>query len=472
MLKPAVGVGLVTLFFGPASFLLALGVLLNPSAQASCLPGTAVAVGADPGSPLREHQPTARLSRSSRSQLEHAATVITVGGRTHGVGPTGIKIALMAALTESSLRMLSNSAAYPESASLPNDGDGSDHDSLGMFQMRPSTGWGTVQQLMDPDYQARAFFGGPTGPNHGSPRGLLDIPGWQQMPTGSRCPGGRGLGLPGPLRETTSPSPRRSCETLTSAGGIGGGPIPVPESTRVVFPLPAGTWHRTDTLRAPHRPRHRRAGHAHRRRLRRSRGNAHPRGRRRPRRLRRARLLRLRPPDPHPAHHRRTDRRLGLRPHVRRRHPRPGEPDRHRRPAHRRCRRRRQGDRPASALRDPAGRSRGRGDRPRALARRPRSHQPPRGDPRPAKRNAAPRSPADAAPYDGANPNQMVDDPTSNGQITARTAYVLAAGSSPVSQHARGPAGAPATRARSTRTAAPATAPSATPSASRPPDTR
>jgi hypothetical protein len=67
----------------------------------------------------------------------------------------------MAALTESTLRMLTNTGTYPESANYPNDGNGSDHDSLGLFQMRPQSGWGTVAELMDPNYQARAFFGGP-----------------------------------------------------------------------------------------------------------------------------------------------------------------------------------------------------------------------------------------------------------------------------------------------------------------------
>src|SRR5690625_1872989 len=80
--------------------------------------------------------------------------------------------------------MLSNTSAYPEYGTYPNDGDGSDHDSLGLFQMRPQSGWGTVAELMDPGYQARAFFGGPTGPNGGSPRGLLDIPDWEQMDKG------------------------------------------------------------------------------------------------------------------------------------------------------------------------------------------------------------------------------------------------------------------------------------------------
>jgi hypothetical protein len=38
---------------------------------------------------------------------------------------------------------------------------------------------------MDPSYQAAAFFGGPTGPNRGSPRGLLDIPNWESLSPGA-----------------------------------------------------------------------------------------------------------------------------------------------------------------------------------------------------------------------------------------------------------------------------------------------
>jgi hypothetical protein len=37
---------------------------------------------------------------------------------------------------------------------------------------------------MDVAWATAAFFGGPSGPNKGSPRGLLDIPGWQSMPKG------------------------------------------------------------------------------------------------------------------------------------------------------------------------------------------------------------------------------------------------------------------------------------------------
>lgn len=94
-----------------------------------------------------------------------ATRIYNIGRETPDVGDRGIIVALTAALTESRLAML----------------DHGDRDSLGMFQMRPSAGWGTEAELMDPDYQVRAFYGGPTGPNQGSPPGLLDHPGWEQM---------------------------------------------------------------------------------------------------------------------------------------------------------------------------------------------------------------------------------------------------------------------------------------------------
>lgn len=114
-------------------------------------------------------------------QLANAAKIITVGTQA-GVSASGLKIALMTALQESKLRMLANSSV-PESLELPNEGVGSDHDSVNMFQQRPG-GWGSVAELMDPDYAVRAFFGGPKGPNGGSPRGLLDIKDWETLRPG------------------------------------------------------------------------------------------------------------------------------------------------------------------------------------------------------------------------------------------------------------------------------------------------
>ncbi len=117
----------------------------------------------------------------NEKQVAIATRIITVG-RNLGVSDKGLKIALMTALQESVLRMYANSSV-PESLSYPHDAVGSDHDSVNPFQQRVS-GWGTVAELMDLDYSIKAFFGGPNGPNAGSPRGLLDINGWEAMAPG------------------------------------------------------------------------------------------------------------------------------------------------------------------------------------------------------------------------------------------------------------------------------------------------
>ena len=202
MKKLAITLALL-IFVGPSPALLAVGLLMTPAAQAAaCLPGS-LTVGAIPD----ELTATAADGTSitlTRTQLTHAATIITVGGRTSGVGAPGVVIALMAALTESRLRMLANTGAYPESGDYPNDGNGADHDSLGLFQMRPASGWGTVAELMDPDYQARAFYGGRA-------RGVCST-----SPAGSRWTPARRRrqSRSAPTRiaiRTTDPSPRRSC---------------------------------------------------------------------------------------------------------------------------------------------------------------------------------------------------------------------------------------------------------------------
>lgn len=101
----------------------------------------------------------------SGEQLENAATITTTG-RGLEVPERGLVVALMAGLQESGLRNL----------------DYGDRDSLGLFQQR--AGWGSSAERQTPRYAARAFFGGRTGPNRGSPRGLIDIAGWERMGLG------------------------------------------------------------------------------------------------------------------------------------------------------------------------------------------------------------------------------------------------------------------------------------------------
>lgn len=235
------------LFFAPSVVLVGVVAVVNP-AMTACAPGS-LAVGPIPES-LTATTRNGETVTLNRAQLTHAATIITVGGQTAGVGRPGVVIALMAAFTESTLRMLANTGAYPESSDFPNDGNGSDHDSLGLFQMRPAAGWGTVAELMDSTYQARAFYGGETGPNHPSPRGLLDIPGWQSMDPGEAAQAVEVSAYPDRY-QNYQPVAEAILTALTrppSTGGGGGGAPMVPETTRIVFPLPEGTWVDTDSF--------------------------------------------------------------------------------------------------------------------------------------------------------------------------------------------------------------------------------
>ena len=245
MMRKLAALAVALLFFAPATVLLGVATMVNPSASAACLPGSLI-VGPIPDS-LTATTRDGTAVTLNRAQLTHAATIITTGSQTAGVGRPGVVIALMAALTESSLRMLANTGSYPESGDYPNDGDGSDHDSLGLFQMRPAAGWGTVAELMDAGYQARAFYGGETGPNYPSPRGLLDIPGWQSMDPGEVAQAVEVSAYPDRY-QNYQPVAEEILTALTrpAGSGSGGGAAPiVPETTRLVFPLPEGTWVRT-----------------------------------------------------------------------------------------------------------------------------------------------------------------------------------------------------------------------------------
>ncbi len=194
--KVLIGVLVALVFLGPGVALVTLAALFDPAITdaASCttgstgdgagLSGPSLSVTGTVPDSLTATDADGQTVTLDQTQLERAATIIAVGNA-EGIDENGQLIALMAALTESTLRVLANTTAYPQSASYPNDGDGGDHDSLGLFQMQPPDGWGSVADLMDPVWSTRAFYGGPDGPNHGSPAGLLDIPNWQNLSLGA-----------------------------------------------------------------------------------------------------------------------------------------------------------------------------------------------------------------------------------------------------------------------------------------------
>ncbi|MFE6484668.1 heavy metal transporter [Streptomyces sp. NPDC057757] len=74
-------------------------------------------------------------------QAVNAATISAVGTN-RGMPERAVTIALATALQESGLRNIRHG----------------DRDSLGLFQQRPSQGWGTTAEIMDPTYAADIFY--------------------------------------------------------------------------------------------------------------------------------------------------------------------------------------------------------------------------------------------------------------------------------------------------------------------------
>lgn len=118
----------------------------QPPAAAAC--GTAAASQTGGGVPQ-----SVAGTRLDGEQVDNAEAIVAA---TMAYGPTAAKpqaavVAIATAKVESDLRNI-------------------DRDSLGLFQQRPSQGWGTPEQIMDPTYATRAFL-----------QRLVQLAGWETM---------------------------------------------------------------------------------------------------------------------------------------------------------------------------------------------------------------------------------------------------------------------------------------------------
>ena len=133
----------------------------EPAAPAAA---PAPAAPAAPAAPTSEQlHPLAVTAEQKRftptaEQLSNAKAIVDAG-KAMGLPPRAWTIAVATSLQESNLKNLGNL------------GERNDHDSQGLFQQRPSSGWGTVEQITNPTYSATAFY-----------KGLVDVSGWQSMP--------------------------------------------------------------------------------------------------------------------------------------------------------------------------------------------------------------------------------------------------------------------------------------------------
>ncbi|MBD0292645.1 MAG: hypothetical protein ICV70_03595 [Jiangellaceae bacterium] len=93
-------------------------------------------------------------ARLGPEQAVNAATIAAVAER-RGLPARAVTIALAAAYQESDLRNL----------------DHGDRDSLGLFQQRPSQGWGSPDQILDPVYATDRFYDA-----------LVKVPDYRELP--------------------------------------------------------------------------------------------------------------------------------------------------------------------------------------------------------------------------------------------------------------------------------------------------
>ncbi|MGI5214821.1 M23 family metallopeptidase [Plantactinospora sp. CA-290183] len=140
-----------------AAFILVCGGLAGMlgGAAATCLPAEPATASDSSTHATAASPPSWRpVGQWNSRQVTNAAAIVTTGARLR-VPARGWVIAVATAMQESTLH------------NLP----GGDRDSVGLFQQRPSQGWGTPQQLRDPVYAAEKFY-----------RELTTVAGWQRMP--------------------------------------------------------------------------------------------------------------------------------------------------------------------------------------------------------------------------------------------------------------------------------------------------
>ncbi|MFD0747368.1 hypothetical protein ACFQ1L_40335 [Phytohabitans flavus] len=160
-----------------AGFTFAGGSLFGSSTLALAVPATAVATTASvaaaaPGSdkPNAENKPCMdklvphgvqgeqSYVELSDEQVANAKAIIAATKKSD-MDERAAVVAVATSLQESKLENLGHL------------GDMNDHDSLGLFQQRPSAGWGTPEQITNPEYSTEAFLSG-----------LKNIDGWRDMP--------------------------------------------------------------------------------------------------------------------------------------------------------------------------------------------------------------------------------------------------------------------------------------------------
>ncbi|MFJ3791494.1 C40 family peptidase [Kitasatospora sp. NPDC090091] len=214
-MKKSAGALVSLVAVGPLILALPIVVAAAGSASATCVPGgeeravDTAAVAAQVKAILNGSSP---LSAPGVSGLEKPdeqipnAKVIQATGVAMHIPVRGQVVALATALQESGLRNI-------------NYGD---RDSLGLFQQRPSQGWGTAEQIMQPVYASTKFF-----------EGLKQVSGWESMTITQAAQAVQRSGYPDAYAkwEPLATALHQAIAPLLTTPGTGSTPAPGPSTS-------------------------------------------------------------------------------------------------------------------------------------------------------------------------------------------------------------------------------------------------
>ncbi|NYF55813.1 hypothetical protein [Micromonospora purpureochromogenes] len=150
---------------GIAGLAFAGGVFAGPVTEAHANPVDAKAVAVVQADKVDKSKLIPHGVQGKQSRIDVGAEqtknvkAIIAATKKSGMDERAAVVAIATSLQESKLENLGHL------------GERNDYDSQGLFQQRPSSGWGTVEQITDPEYSTMAFL-----------KGLKQVDGWKDMP--------------------------------------------------------------------------------------------------------------------------------------------------------------------------------------------------------------------------------------------------------------------------------------------------
>ena len=157
---------------GLATAIIGLGLAIgaghpSPAAAAPAAPAPAAPVVAQAAASASTAETVKPVAGLDETQMANAKKIVDTA-KSMNMNEKAQIIAICTAMQESNLHNLA-STKIAESYRYTDEGEGSDYDSVGLFQQRPN--WGKVKDLMTPQTSTKKFL-----------QALAQVDGWQDMP--------------------------------------------------------------------------------------------------------------------------------------------------------------------------------------------------------------------------------------------------------------------------------------------------